>query len=459
MDANITYVNLPGILVENEETYEPMYDGSVHTFWPNSTNQDDSNCSECLWNDQQTNVTRVLTQNPLFDLNYRAKTYLSKPSYVIALILGFISISFNVLSILALFQIRNRLNTHYRLIISLAVSDALIGISIVLFVINKVIHISYLPGTGEWQERLKSRCLFMVIKALNTTSLNISLLNLMGMSMDHYIAITKPLRYHKLMAKGRAKLMIFIFWVIAFICGFSDFFSALPIYEKYKHVYNYCEMVFLTKYQQEYSFLVLAFFCLFVMMFFYLRIYWKVRKHRAPGDGQVCYYRKREEKHSRKALVTTLLILGSFILCWLPTCLFQIIAMIMMTLRIQQIDPGLIRFLQSADKYLYDILLLNCICDPIIYTVRCYEVRLGYRRLFRKFFKSVYPGRKQASKHSSFRTSFMTLPYGHRCDHEIKADLKFTPEISRATNAACSTDNERVITELTDITRENSCSG
>lgn len=361
----------------------------------------------------------------LHDMSYRFHKYLSQPHNIISLVLGIVGIIFNVFSILALFQIRNRLNTHYRLIISLAVSDTLIGISILMHLINKIVHTSYKFGSGPWDERLKSRCFFLFIKALNTTSLNISLLNLMGMSIDHYMAITKPLKYHKLMDKKRARIMIITLWIIATICGFSGFFSGISIHKIYRERYNfnYCESVHKSLYyHEEYSMLVIAFLCTIVMFFIYVRIYVKVKRHRAPGEiGQVNINRKREEKRNKKALITTLLVLGSFVLCWLPTCLFQLVLMVGVRTRLvdlKSLDPNLFQLLIHADKYLLNLLLLNSICDPIIYTVRCQEVRLGYRRLFGRLLgKKRNNTRGRSSKRGSFKTSFMTL--GHVDRHAV----------------------------------------
>ena len=50
----------------------------------------------------------------------------------------------------------------------------------------------------------------------------------------------------------------------------------------------------------------------------YFRIYFEVRKHQQRGPAVY------EFQRSKKALATTLLILGTFMLCWLPMCLFQV---------------------------------------------------------------------------------------------------------------------------------------
>lgn len=351
--------------------------------------------------DSERQRTELRERNALlFDLGYRARLYLSEPAYIIALTLGLISVIMNLLSILALAQIRNKLNTHYKLITSLSLSDMLIGISILLHVINKIVNVSVKPGLGPPSLRLRSRCTFIVIKALNSTGLLLSLLNLLLMSIDHYLAITHPLRYPYLSNTFMTRALIVAAWVIAFLCGFSDFFTwFVHPYQERDEVsrqymlagiidkpitYNYCERVFKTPYREEYSIIVTAIICLVVMVTLYVSICIRIRKHHAPGDmSDHQVNQRREQKRNRKAVTTTLLVLGSFIVCWLPTCLFQITLILIVQLGVVTPNETFVYIFRAADKYLYDILLLNCILDPIIYTVRCFEVRVGYRRLYR----------------------------------------------------------------------------
>ena len=55
-------------------------------------------------------------------------------------------------------------------------------LSVTMYIMNKVLNQSYPPGVGPWSGRVTSRCMFIFIKSLNSTGLNISLLNLMGKS-------------------------------------------------------------------------------------------------------------------------------------------------------------------------------------------------------------------------------------------------------------------------------------
>ena len=327
-----------------------------------------------------------------FDISERARIILSRPQHAIALILGTVSIGINLCSLLALTQVRNRLTTHFRLIISLSLSDILVGTSVLMYIINKIVNPAYIVGIGNRSDRLRSRCMFIFIKALNNTGLNVSLLNLMGMSLDHYVAITRPLHYPKLLCKEKARVMIVILWAIAILCGTSDLFSAIPHYHALKEQYNFCEIVWITGYQEEFTVFAMAGTCFITMMFIYVKIYLVVRKHKSPGESNL----KQEVQRNKRALCTTLLILGSFVACWLPCCLYQLTMVIKMKvdpLNLDKMPKQLLYILSILDKYFFDLLLVNCVCDPIIYTVRTFEVKLGYRRLFRRCFRSTskYP--------------------------------------------------------------------
>ena len=314
-----------------------------------------------------------------YDISSRAQRFLTQPVFIIALVFGVIVVVTNILSLVVLSHVKSSLTSQFILITSLAFSDILVGVSVLLHIVNKILNPAYYPGYGPWMPRVRSKCGFMIIKALNTTAINITLLNLMGMAIDHYVAILKPLHHSTYMSRRRCTAMIVIFWFIASLCGFSDFISVLgdlKNYHRYKHKYNFCEFVWLGDYQEEYTLFTIALACLCTMLSIYLRIYWEVRHNTKNWPPQ------QELQKNKKALVTTLLILGTFMLCVMPNCLFQITMIISVKYNSDAIHRHE-AILRKADQYLYDLILLNSLCDPLIYAFRIREVRQGYLKLLR----------------------------------------------------------------------------
>ena len=319
-----------------------------------------------------------------FDMLERAAYILSQPCYSIALVLGVVAIVANAICLAAILQVKHSMLGHFRIVISLIISDLLVDFTLITYVINTVVNPVLPPGFGAYIPRLRSRCAYMIIKALNTVGLNLSLLNLMAMAIDHYIAILKPFHVHRLLSKKRTMLMLVIIWILAFIAGFSDFFSPLGELEQfwfYRFKFNYCEFIWLSRYQEEFITFGIAIACFFSMVFIYIQIYCTVRGmdpcSTVPSTIKLI--------RNKRAVLTTLLILGTFMLCWLPTCIFNIVLIILTK---GGGDPNtveaMIPVLRMVDHYLYDLMLLNTLCDPIIYVVRIREVRGGYWMLFLK---------------------------------------------------------------------------
>ena len=341
-----------------------------------------------------------------YQLGHRLRTILFSPENVIALILGTMGITLNVLSILAISRLcYSQLTSHFRLILNLAISDILIGVSLIMFIIINAFVPLYPVGQGPADKRLVSRCLYMFTRGLNCTGLAITLLNLMGMAIDHYIAIMRPLHYTIMLSRERSICMIATLWVCAILFGFSDFFSAYPKYSHYTDKYNFCEFVHLTKYNEEYAVFVLALACLVIMLFIYIRIYMEVRKHHSRQTS--AHSTQQDIVKNKKAIITTLLILGTFILCWLPLCIFSIVLIILVS-----INPAVVaqntQVLIKVDSYLFNLLLLNVIADPIIYAARVKEVQFGYRRLCCR--RNWKRSRSNSSFDISQYTTFLDMP-------------------------------------------------
>ena len=176
------------------------------------------------------------------------------------------------------------------------------------------------------------------------------------------------------------------FWVISITCGFSDFFSILVDLRKYNYYrdrLNFCEFIWISPYQDEYSLFVIVVLCMFAMMFLYISIYRALRYDQRDGLPL------EELGQIKRALLTTLLVLASFMLCWLPMFILEIALLIQVEVNPLAIEK-LFFFLLKADQHLYNLLLLNSLLDPIVFLVRVSDVRLGCLRMFCRPCPSLY---------------------------------------------------------------------
>ena len=201
-----------------------------------------------------------------FDVTQGANRILGKPTRIIVLVLGTLAVTANVLSLIVICKLYWTIETHS--------SHMLFCLRVMFHIVNKVVNPVCYPAHGPYHKRLQSRCAYFIIKCLNTTAINMTLLNLTGMAVDHYVAILKPFHFQRILSKRRYIVMIIALWSLALLCGFSDFLSVFPDWDQwelYEDKFNLCEFVFLSPYQEEYTVFPLAAICLCTMVFSYVR--------------------------------------------------------------------------------------------------------------------------------------------------------------------------------------------
>ena len=95
-------------------------------------------------------------------------------------------------------------------IASLAASDLLLGIFVLPFSATKEVLQGWVFG-GVWCS------VWLAVDVWLSTA---SILNLCAISLDRYIAISRPFKYHYLMSPRRSKMLIAFVWVFAFVICF-----------------------------------------------------------------------------------------------------------------------------------------------------------------------------------------------------------------------------------------------
>ncbi|XP_018327910.1 octopamine receptor Oamb [Agrilus planipennis] len=170
-------------------------------------------------------------------------------------------------------------------IVSLAVADLLVGIAVLPFSATREIFDIWIFG-DTW-------CSMWL--ALDVWMCTASILNLCAISLDRYVAVTRPITYPNIMSTSRAKLLIAGLWILSFVICFpplvgwkdkkAENASNVTELEKDTPCPWKCELTNEAGYV-VYSALGSFYIPMFVMLFFYWRIYRAaVRTTRAINQG------------------------------------------------------------------------------------------------------------------------------------------------------------------------------
>lgn len=207
--------------------------------------------------------------NPLEQVDW------SQPSLIVSLvILGAVNVAVllgNCLVVLAVF-LDSKLRTVTNLfIVSLAMADLSVGLAVLPF--SASLEVLDLWIFGEiWCS---------VWLAVDVWMCTASILNLCAISLDRYLAVTRPVSYPSIMTPLRAKVLLAVVWLLSFlICfpplvGWNDrkINARQPSQANLPHCRDWsCELTNDPGYV-VYSALGSFFLPMLVMLFFYWRIY------------------------------------------------------------------------------------------------------------------------------------------------------------------------------------------
>nr|XP_006823182.1 PREDICTED: probable G-protein coupled receptor No9-like [Saccoglossus kowalevskii] len=182
-------------------------------------------------------------------------------------VLNLMVICGNILVILAVGISRKLRSVTNHFIVSLAMADLLLGVSVLPFSATLELLSFWVFG--------KTWCvIWLAVDVLICTA---SILNLCAISLDRYIAITRPMSYCHIMSKCRAKTLIAAVWIVAFLISFPPLVgwnernnSVIGMF----HTYNrkQCTLTSEPSYI-VYSALGSFFIPMCIMLFLYWRIY------------------------------------------------------------------------------------------------------------------------------------------------------------------------------------------
>ena len=261
-------------------------------------------------------------------------------------------------------------------VISLALADLLVGVLVMPCAIDSVM-------AGKW------RCghLWGKVNAFGNFSFCISsIMHLALLSVDRYIAISRPLIYSSVVTKERTRAICLFLWICSTVWALPSLFGVIS-YE--------CFIPYLGKCLEEdwlYSEGAVLFTALvvsgafgvavLVMCFAYAKIYVKISKQAERLSFIVKQLRTnsnsgviiRTHISAKKGALTVFIVIGSCVACWSPFCL----------LLFAQMAHGKTTGGRTADIITMFFGFANSAFNPIIYCIRYRVFRETVKRMFVK---------------------------------------------------------------------------
>lgn len=281
----------------------------------------------------------------------------------------FLSLLSNVLIICSARWIRRRrLSPNLMLSLSLAGADAFASLILGLgLVLNSLLPIALGIQLGP-----SSRCLVLSIEALRLGSLVSTALHLLALAANHHVGIAKPLHYVRIVTRRTTLVTAAAIWICP-IAFFFIYFSSVPDDGFQSPGCSRYEFLLYSPFRATTS--VLFFVPLVSMTVIYAHIFAIVRRHQPQNNSSS----SRRLRRNVKAAVTTLLILGAYVLGWMPAVLYFALTCLDCVVPFPTI-PLKIRV--PIGVFANAMIAARCLADPVLYLIRMPEVRDALREMF-----------------------------------------------------------------------------
>ena len=212
-------------------------------------------------------------------------------------------------------------------------------------------------------------CWALAFEALRLGGIISTAAHLLALALNHYIGILRPLHYTRLVTRGRVLIAVPVLWV-APVVFFLVYFAAVDAFTS-------CTSppVFIAYHTFREVVAALFFVPLACMVVAYTHIFIIVRQHQT---GALRNHNATQLNKNVKAVVTTLLILGTYVFGWMPAVLNFILFCVDCSAGPMPLGrrPHL-----ALNILVNTLIILKCLVNPIIYALRMTEIRIALRRL------------------------------------------------------------------------------
>ena len=294
---------------------------------------------------------------------------------IIVLILTVIGNSAVIYVFVASDAMRNVVNNHF--LVSLSLADLLVGLLVMPCAIDALSSNQW--RCGEFWKEFSGFGNFCFCIS--------SIMHLMMLSVDRYLAISQPLHYTTKVTTNRAWMIVIILWAYSTLWALPPLFG-LSSYECFIAYIGKCHEDDWSKYGLNLVFglsVVSGTYGLALVTM--VCVYWKIGKTirdqarriaatRAMGKNG-CFKKRRNEQKSlivrNKGVVTLIVVILAYFACWSPFCVLLFI------------ELGQGRKVKGPASLLTMFVgFLNSCCNPIIYSVKYQRFRTVLIRLIRK---------------------------------------------------------------------------
>ncbi|XP_047138732.1 dopamine D2-like receptor isoform X1 [Hydra vulgaris] len=308
--------------------------------------------------------------------------YLYTLLMVIVLLTSFVGNSLVVVAALMSRQLRSKISTSF--VVSLAFSDLTLSVTQIPF---KILTQNFCFGN--------ELCYFYIV--FDVIGNVASILSLLLIAVDRFVAITMPFRYPKIINKLRGRVLIVTVWTFAIAWSFL----AIPNWSSHSRGSNIRKNEkFNTCSNENYAFYLTSYFGVYVpslilMTCIYLKILHVVVRHIKAIDATTPKYNMshlikdskankcEKSKFSRelKATKSLAFVYLAFVICWFPSCIINIIIFIN-NKYFPELKKQNLLFVNILYYAFVDILpIINTMVNPFIYSFS--------NKLFLEAFKRV----------------------------------------------------------------------
>ncbi|XP_011877478.1 PREDICTED: trace amine-associated receptor 4-like isoform X1 [Vollenhovia emeryi] len=298
-----------------------------------------------------------------------------------------ISVVVNIKVLMSVFWIRRPLSPTLYISLSLAGADAfsssVLGIGLVLN--------SFIPNGLEI--KLKDMdCFLLALEVVRLGGVIITVFHLMALAINHYLGILRPLHYLTILTYRNTTILLVLLWVLP-ISFFALYFNLI---ENDGFQSEGCRThTFLSHKQFRTLFSSLFFGPFALMICIYVHIFYIVKRHQATRlrfrragssararASEALRSNSRQMARNVKAIHTTLYILGSFVIGWMPGVTMYMLVCNDCVLQLRGVSARVMFFIYAI---INGLIILKTLVNPIIYAARMHEIKIAMRRMHDAF--------------------------------------------------------------------------